>query len=242
MIGCTYSCAYPMKSPWCNPLWLTGLIAPTNHEILLFFQSPFPLPPKKKRVVFHGMSVSLMFSWYCSLLDVWNIFFLKVDLVTRRLESHSDIPVGLTVLLQTLFNQPTPQSCSTSIMFRGHVCHRTVHGLSFFAPRCLSTRSGWCHRWWRAPGHNHLARHSERGKKTRQTEEEVGRQRQGMDRPGVRQVPEDSREQVKMEETGREIICGAPTTITIKGYMMMMMMTCNMPFGHHVGIVNVARW
>ena len=31
---------------------------------------------------------------------------------------------------------------------------------------------------------------SEKGKKTRQTEEEVGRQHQGMDRPGVRQVPE----------------------------------------------------
>ena len=44
-------------------------------------------------------------------------------------------------------------------------------------------------------GQNHLARHSERGKKTRQTEEEVGRQHQGMDRPGVRQVPEGSGEQ-----------------------------------------------
>ena len=32
---------------------------------------------------------------------------------------------------------------------------------------------------------NHLARHGERGKKTRQTEEEVGRQHQGMDRPGA---------------------------------------------------------
>ena len=31
-------------------------------------------------------------------------------------------------------------------------------------------------------GQNHLARHSEREKKTRQTEEEVGRQHQGMDR------------------------------------------------------------
>ena len=39
-------------------------------------------------------------------------------------------------------------------------------------------------------GQNHLARHSERGKKTRQTEEEVGRQHQGMDTPGVQQVPE----------------------------------------------------
>ena len=46
-------------------------------------------------------------------------------------------------------------------------------------------------------GQNHLARHSERGKKTRQTEVELGRQHQGMDRPGVRQVPEGSREQGK---------------------------------------------
>ena len=62
-------------------------------------------------------------------------------------------------------------------------------------------------------GQNHLARHCERGKKTRQREEEVGRQHQGMDRLGVRQVPEDSGEQRKMEETGCEIICGAPTTL-----------------------------
>ena len=32
-------------------------------------------------------------------------------------------------------------------------------------------------------GQNHLARHSERGKKTRQTDEEAGRQRQRTDRP-----------------------------------------------------------
>ena len=73
-------------------------------------------------------------------------------------------------------------------------------------------------------GQNHLARHSERGKKTRQTEEEVGRQHQGMDRPGLRQVPEGSGEQGKMEETGCKIICGALTTLTVKGLMMMMMM------------------
>ena len=47
-------------------------------------------------------------------------------------------------------------------------------------------------------GQNRLARHSERGKKTRQTnEEEVGRQHQEMDRPGVHQVPESSGEQEK---------------------------------------------
>ena len=48
-------------------------------------------------------------------------------------------------------------------------------------------------------GQNHLARHSENGKKTRQTEEEVERQLQGMDRPGVRQATEGSGEQIKME-------------------------------------------
>ena len=67
-------------------------------------------------------------------------------------------------------------------------------------------------------------RHSEKGKKTRQTEVEVGRQHQGMDRPGVRQVPEGSGEQRKMEETGCEVICGVPTTLAAKGMMMMMMM------------------
>ena len=45
---------------------------------------------------------------------------------------------------------------------------------------------------------NHLARHSERGKKTRKTEEEVGRQYRGMDRTGVRQVPEGSGERRKI--------------------------------------------
>ena len=62
-----------------------------------------------------------------------------------------------------------------------------------------------------------LQRHSERGKKTRQTEEEVRRQHQGMDKPGVRQGPRSSGEQGKMEKTSREIICGDPTTLAIKG-------------------------
>ena len=53
--------------------------------------------------------------------------------------------------------------------------------------------------------------------------EEVGRHHQGMDRPGVWQVPEGSGEQGKMEKTGCKIICGAPTTLAVKGLMMMMM-------------------
>ena len=63
---------------------------------------------------------------------------------------------------------------------------------------------------------NHLARHRERGKKTRQAEEKLGRQHQEMDRPGVHKVPKGSKEQGKMEETGCEIICGAPRTLAVK--------------------------
>ena len=43
------------------------------------------------------------------------------------------------------------------------------------------------------------------------------KQHKGLARPGVRQVPEGSGEQGKMEETGCEIICGAPTTLAVKG-------------------------
>ena len=63
---------------------------------------------------------------------------------------------------------------------------------------------------------NHLARHSETGNRTRQTEKEMERQHQGTDWPGVRQVPEGSGEKEKMEETGCEIICGAQTTLAVK--------------------------
>ena len=64
---------------------------------------------------------------------------------------------------------------------------------------------------------NHLARHSEREKKTRQTEEEVGRQHQRVDSPGVRKVPGSSGERSKMEKTGCKVICGALATLAFKG-------------------------
>ena len=53
----------------------------------------------------------------------------------------------------------------------------------------------------------------------------MGRQHQGIDRPGVRQVPEGSG---KMEETGCEIICGAPMTLVVK---IMNMFTGTLNFG-----------
>ena len=66
-------------------------------------------------------------------------------------------------------------------------------------------------------GQNNLARHSERGKKTRQTKEEVGKQTSGNGEAWSSAIPEGSGEQGKREETGCEIICGALTTLAIKG-------------------------
>ena len=51
-------------------------------------------------------------------------------------------------------------------------------------------------------GQNHLARHSERGKKTRQTEEEVGRQHQGKDKLEFAK----SQRAVENRETWRKLI------------------------------------
>ena len=50
-----------------------------------------------------------------------------------------------------------------------------------------------------------------------ETKKEVGRQHQEMNKPGVRQAPEGSGEQGKMEETGCEVICGAPTIPAVEG-------------------------
>ena len=60
----------------------------------------------------------------------------------------------------------------------------------------------------------------------------------GTDRPGVRQVPEGSGELGKMEETGCEIICNAPTTLAVKGQMMMMMSSCTLILSFRPGSVH----
>ena len=65
-------------------------------------------------------------------------------------------------------------------------------------------------------GENHLAKHGEKGKKTRQTEVEVGSIR---DWTGLEfgRCQRAVKNRGKMEETGCEMICGAPTTFAVKG-------------------------
>ena len=63
---------------------------------------------------------------------------------------------------------------------------------------------------------NHLARHSEKGKKTRQTEKKLGdsiREWTGLEFAKSQRAVENR----KMEETGCEVICAAPTTSAVKG-------------------------
>ena len=67
-------------------------------------------------------------------------------------------------------------------------------------------------------GQNHLARHSEKGKKTRQT----GRQRKRWEDnirewTGLEFTKSQRAVKSRLAETGCKIICGAPTTLTVKG-------------------------
>ena len=130
-------------------------------------------------------------------------------------DSHSRVPKknkshGNEVLLQDtmdLIQRPCNQ--------RGSLCqdpagNQTTQRLPDNGKE-MQTAVVWSCLLFIRSGQNRLARHSERGKKTKQTEEEVG-----MDRPGVRQVPESSGEQAKMEEIGCQITCGAPTTLAVK--------------------------
>ena len=66
--------------------------------------------------------------------------------------------------------------------------------------------------------------HSKRGKKMRQTQWRDGKTTSGNGQAWSSQSPRGQRRTGKMEETGCEIICGAPTTLAVKGLMMMIMM------------------
>ena len=68
-------------------------------------------------------------------------------------------------------------------------------------------------RWY-----GHISRSSsEKSKKERKTEEEMGRLRQGMDENGLRGFPEGSGRQGRVERYCCNVICGAPTTSEVKG-------------------------
>ena len=76
-------------------------------------------------------------------------------------------------------------------------------------------------------GQNRLARHSEgerrQGRQRKRWEDNI-REWTGLEFGQSQRAVENRK---KMEKTGCRIICGAPTTLKVKGLMMMMMTTQN---------------
>ena len=164
----------------------------------------------------------------------WQEYFSQIQNTTDALPCHIYLPVCLWIMdlhsraakkNTTHENEELPQDTTYLIQRpcyqRESPCQDPVGNWTTRRPpdhrKGTRTAVVWSCLPFIRSGKKHLARHSERGKTTRQTEEEVGRQHQGMDRPGVRQVQDGSGEQRKMEETGCEIIYGAPTTLMVKG-------------------------
>ena len=139
------------------------------------------------------------------------------------IDPHSKAPKKNTSQGNEVLLQDTPHLIQRPCYQQGRLCLDPAGNWTTRRPpdQCkeMQTAVVWSCLQFIRSGQIHFVWYSERGKKTRQTEAEVGRQHQGMDRPGVRQVLEGSEEQGKMEEIGCEIICGAPTTLAVKGYM-----------------------
>ena len=149
------------------------------------------------------------------------------------MDPHSRAPKQNTSNENEVLLQETTHLIQRPCYQRGSLCQDPAGNWTTQRPHdhCkeMQTAVIWSCLLFIRSGQNRVARHSEREKKTRQTEEEVGRQHQGMDRPGVCQSPDGGGEQGNMKETGCELICGAPTTLAVKGLMMMMMMVEHSP-------------
>ena len=147
------------------------------------------------------------------------------------MEPHSRAPKKNTSHGNEMLLQDTTHLIQRPCYQRGSLCQEPEGNPTTRRPpdHCKEMQAAvvWSCLPFIRPGQNHFARHSERGKKTRQTEEEVGRQHQGMDRPGVCQVTEGSGEQGRMEETGCKIpLCpsdprgyGIDDDDALQGYM-----------------------
>ena len=133
-------------------------------------------------------------------------FLQPIDMQAYRMDPHSTAPKKNTRHENEVLPHDTTHLIQRPCHQRGSPCQDPACKWTTRRPpdNCKETQTAvvWSCVPFIRSGQNHLARHSERGKKAKQTEEEVGRKHQGMDRPGVRQVPQGSGEQGKMEKTG----------------------------------------
>ena len=119
------------------------------------------------------------------------------------MDPHSRVPKKNTSHGNEVLPQDTTHLIQRPCYQRGSPCQDQASNRTIRRPPDHRKETPTAVVWTCLPfirsGQNHLARRNERGKKIRQTEEEVGIQHQGMHRPGVRQVPEGSGEQGKLE-------------------------------------------
>ena len=119
------------------------------------------------------------------------------------MDPHSRAPMKNTSHGNDVLLQDTTHLIQRPCYQRGSPCQDLAGSWITWRPpddrKEMQTAVVWSCFLFIRSGQNHLARHSKRGKKTRQTKEEEGRQ-QGVDRPGVWQVPEGSGEQGKNRE------------------------------------------
>ena len=117
------------------------------------------------------------------------------------MDPHSRVPKKNTSHGNEVLPQDTTHLIQRPCYQRGSPCQDPAGNRATRRPpdhrKEMQTAVVWTCLPFIRSGQNHLARHSERGKNIRQTEAEVGRQHQGMDRPGVRQVTESSGEHGK---------------------------------------------
>ena len=85
-------------------------------------------------------------------------------------------------------------------------------------------------------GQNHLARHSERGEEDKADRGRGGKTTSGNGQAWTSVSPRGQWRTGKMEKTGCKIIYGAPTTLVVKGLMIMMMMMISCVL-KHIGLV-----
>ena len=116
-------------------------------------------------------------------------------------EPHSRVPKKNTSHGNEVLPQDTTHLIQRPCYLQGSPCQNPASNRTTRRSpdhrKVTQTTAVWSYLSFIRSGQNHLARHSKRGKKTRQTEKEVGRQHKEMDRPGVREVQEGSGEEGK---------------------------------------------
>ena len=164
----------------------TFLFLPRGRHVALSLRSRCIFPcrkiPKQKNA---SIQIKIIYHTKYCLNSVTFRTQFAIELVVKRSKTHNR-------LKERFFNWAKQEKRAN---FRGSPCQDPAGNMTTRRPdhrKETQTPVVWTCPPFIRSGQNHLARHSQRGNKTRQTDKEVGRQHQGMDRPGVRQVPEGS--------------------------------------------------